>query len=152
MASHWTSMCLSVHQSYVRPSIFRFRMITRVNINGFSPNLVCALILWRSGLRLLMGKFHQMFTELSARDTIMAGYYKLTFLLRNMAPLNVLKICTPKFLTKCRPRSNLKELSDQVLHHLPFQYYYFKKQLHKKQNLGKKKKWNKVYKILVHLP
>ena len=27
---------------------FRFRMITLVNINGFSPNLVCALILWRS--------------------------------------------------------------------------------------------------------
>ena len=28
-----------------------------LNINGFSPNLVCALILWRSGLGLLMGKF-----------------------------------------------------------------------------------------------
>ena len=25
--------------------------------HGFSPNLVCALILWRSGLGLLMGKF-----------------------------------------------------------------------------------------------
>ena len=29
----------------VHPSIFHFRMITWVNINGFSPNLVCALIL-----------------------------------------------------------------------------------------------------------
>ena len=38
-------------------------------MNGFSPNLVCALILWSSGLGLLMGKFHQIFTELSARDT-----------------------------------------------------------------------------------
>ena len=43
-------------------------MITCVNINGFSPNLVCALILWRSGLILLMGKFRQIFMELSARD------------------------------------------------------------------------------------
>ena len=57
-------MCLSV-----RPSVFRFRMITRVNTNGFSPNLVCALILWMSGLGLPMGKFRQIFTELSARDT-----------------------------------------------------------------------------------
>ena len=53
----------------VHPSVFRFRMITRVNINGFPPNLVCALILWRSGLGLLMGKFCQFLTELSARNT-----------------------------------------------------------------------------------
>ena len=46
-----------------------FQMITWVNINGFSPNLVCAFILWRSGLELLIGKFHQILTELSARDT-----------------------------------------------------------------------------------
>ena len=43
---------------------YRFRMIT----NGFSPNLVCALILWRSRLGLLMGKFRQILTALSARD------------------------------------------------------------------------------------
>ena len=48
---------------------FCFRMITWVNINGFSPNLVCVLILWRSGLGLRMGKFHQILTELSAQDT-----------------------------------------------------------------------------------
>ena len=41
-----------VIRSYIRPSVFRFRMITRVN-------LVCALILWRSGLGWLMGKFNQ---------------------------------------------------------------------------------------------
>ena len=40
----------SVSRTSIRPAIFRFRMITWVNINGFSPNLVCALILWRSGL------------------------------------------------------------------------------------------------------
>ena len=51
-------------------------------MNGFSPNLVCALILWRSGLGLLMGKFLQILIELSARDTIMAGYYSLTFFLK----------------------------------------------------------------------
>ena len=62
-----------VRPSVIRPSVhlsvFCFRMITRVNINGFSPNLVCPLILWRSGLGLLMGKFRQILTELSARDT-----------------------------------------------------------------------------------
>ena len=35
----------------------------------FSPNLLYALALRGSGLELLMGKFHQIFTELSARDT-----------------------------------------------------------------------------------
>ena len=43
-----------VHPSVVRPSVcpsvFRFQMITWVNINRFSPNLVCALILWRFGI------------------------------------------------------------------------------------------------------
>ena len=48
---------------------FRFRTITWVNNKRFSPNLVCALILWRSGFGLLMCKFHQFLTELSARDT-----------------------------------------------------------------------------------
>ena len=36
---------------------FHLRMITIVIIDGFLPNLVCALILWRSALGLLMGKF-----------------------------------------------------------------------------------------------
>ena len=68
----------------VCPSVFRFQMKTLVNFNRFSPNLVCALILWRSGLGLLMGKFHQIFTELSAHDRIMAEYYSLTFLFMNL--------------------------------------------------------------------
>ena len=49
--------------------IFCFRMITCVNISGFSPNLVCALILWRSGFGMLMGKICQILMELSAEDT-----------------------------------------------------------------------------------
>ena len=48
---------------------FHFWMITSVNINGFSPNLVCALILWRSALRLLMVEFRPFLTELSAHNT-----------------------------------------------------------------------------------
>ena len=59
----------SIHPSVVRPSVFRFRMIIWININRFSTNLVCVLISWRSGLGLLMGKFHQILMELSARDT-----------------------------------------------------------------------------------
>ena len=47
---------------------FSFRTITLVNINGFSPNLVCALMLWKSGLGLLIGKFRQFLTELSAHN------------------------------------------------------------------------------------
>ena len=66
-------VCPSVHPSVIHSSV---RFLFLDDINGFSPNLVCALILWRSGLGLLMGKF----TELSARDTIMAGYYSLMFL------------------------------------------------------------------------
>ena len=58
-------VCLSVVHLSV---CFSLKMITSVNISGFSPNLVCALILWRSGLGLLMGKFRQFLTELSARD------------------------------------------------------------------------------------
>ena len=48
---------------------FRFRTISWVNNKGFSPNLLYALTLRRSGLGLLMGNFRQLFTELSARDT-----------------------------------------------------------------------------------
>ena len=44
-------------------------MITQVNVNGFSPNLVCALILWSSVLGLLMANFRQYLIELPARDT-----------------------------------------------------------------------------------
>ena len=62
------SVRASIHRRSIRLSIFRFQMITWVNINGFPPNLVCALILWRSGLGLLIGKVCQSFTELSARD------------------------------------------------------------------------------------
>ena len=42
-------------------------MIICVNINGFSPNLVCVLISWRSALVLLIGKFRQILTVICPR-------------------------------------------------------------------------------------
>ena len=39
-------------------------------MNGVSPNLVCALILWLSGLGLQMGKFRQLLTEFAWVDQI----------------------------------------------------------------------------------
>ena len=45
---------------------FHLWMITLVNINRFSSNFVFALIIWRSALGLLMCKFCQFLTELSA--------------------------------------------------------------------------------------
>ena len=50
-------------------SIVSFPDDNAVNINGFSLNLVCALILWKSGLGLFSGKFLQFLTELSAHHT-----------------------------------------------------------------------------------
>ena len=70
MVSRWMYVCLSVCRLSVHLSI-RFCLFLDDNLskhNGISPNLVCAWILWRSGLGLLMGKFRQTFTELSPRD------------------------------------------------------------------------------------
>ena len=66
MVSRWSSVCLSVHLWS------RIRTITLVN--EFSPNLVCALILWRSSLGLLMGKFCQFLFELSAGEKILSSF------------------------------------------------------------------------------
>ena len=63
------------------------RMILIVIIDGFSPNLVCALILWNSTLGMLMGKFCLFLTSshlpgtlwlFIPRYTIVAGYYGFT--------------------------------------------------------------------------
>ena len=47
----YCGIALAVRMS-VHPSVVRL-----VNVNGFLLNSVCALISWRSGLGLLMGKF-----------------------------------------------------------------------------------------------
>ena len=61
----------SIFDSYLPATCpyFHFWTITLVNINGFSSNLVRALILWRSAFGLLMGKFHPFLTELSVHNT-----------------------------------------------------------------------------------
>ena len=59
MVSHWPSLCVSV---------FLFRGYN-LNISGFSPNLVCALILWRSGLGFPMGKFCKFLTVCQPHDS-----------------------------------------------------------------------------------
>ena len=48
---------------------FHFWMITLLNVNGFSPNLVGALIFWTSALGLLMVEFRLFLTQLSASNT-----------------------------------------------------------------------------------
>ena len=60
---------------------FHFQMITCVNINGFSPNLVNAFILWRSGMGLLMDSLGLFLTELSAHHRVVVGYHHFTILL-----------------------------------------------------------------------
>ena len=50
-------------------SVFSFLDYNFSNFNGFSPNLVCAMILWISSLVFLSGKLHQFLTELSAHNT-----------------------------------------------------------------------------------
>ena len=54
-------------------SIFSFLDNNLSKCQKISPDLVYAL--WRSGLGLLMGKFRQFLTELSALLIIMVGYY-----------------------------------------------------------------------------
>ena len=53
--------------------------ITLVKINGFSPNLVCALILWTSAFGLLIAGFHLFLTELSASNTSIFYFQDNTF-------------------------------------------------------------------------
>ena len=55
----------SIFDSYLPGTrrYFHFWTITLLNINRFSPNLVCALILWTSALGLLMVEFRLFLTE-----------------------------------------------------------------------------------------
>ena len=69
---------LSIFDSYLLAvhRYFHSQMITLVNISGFSPSLVCVLILSRPGFGLLMGEF---LTELSARDMCLFSFLKDNF-------------------------------------------------------------------------
>ena len=59
--------CLSVHPSIC---ILFLDDNLSIPISGFSPNLVFALILWRSGLGLLMGKFRQILMVICRRHAL----------------------------------------------------------------------------------
>ena len=60
---------LSVHPSVIHPSVFLFPEDNLSECQWIFTKLSkCALILWRSGLGLLMGKFHQFLTKNLARD------------------------------------------------------------------------------------
>ena len=65
MVSGWSSVSPSV-----RPSVhFLFPDDNFSKHQWILTKFGSALILWRSGLGLLMGKFRQFLTELSAQDT-----------------------------------------------------------------------------------
>ena len=73
---------------------FHFRMITWININGFSPNLVCALILWRSGLGLLIGEFRQFFTLSACNTSILLFPSKSEWIFTKLGMcINIVEIC-----------------------------------------------------------
>ena len=61
-------------------SIFLFLDNNLSQYQWISPNKVCQLILWKSGLGLRLGKFCQVLTELSACLTIVAGCYRFVFI------------------------------------------------------------------------
>ena len=64
MVSCLTSVCRSARPSVLPPSV---HILFPDDIYGyFLPNLVYALVLWASCLELLVGKFRQFLTELSA--------------------------------------------------------------------------------------
>ena len=62
-------MSPSVRPSYVRPSVrFSFLDDNLSKHQWIFTKLSMCIDMWRSGLGLLMGKFRQFLTELSARD------------------------------------------------------------------------------------
>ena len=68
------SVCLSIHCMFICPSIFSFP-----DDNRYSPNLVCALILWRFDLELVNGQIYQFLTFICLQMKL-AGYYQFSFL------------------------------------------------------------------------
>ena len=63
-------------------------------LSVFHQTWYCIDIIWRSGLELLMGKFRQFLTELSAHHMIVTGCYHSTFLLQREKSLAEMTIPT----------------------------------------------------------
>ena len=102
------------------PLNFPFLTITSVNINGFLRNLVCALILWGSGLGLLIGKFSELLTELSASKMSIFfsdnNFSKYQLIFKKLAMcIDIVKIC---FGTAIRPISSIFRVI--CLQHYPY--------------------------------
>ena len=69
-----------LHVSVCSTSIFYFQDNNLSKSQSiFTKFFMCALILWSSALGLLVGKFRQFLTELSAHDTKIAGHYPFMF-------------------------------------------------------------------------
>ena len=84
MVSLWTfvclSVCLSVRQSSVRPSVFSFLDDNLSEHQWIFTKLGMCIDIVEIWFGIAYQQISSNFTELSARDTIMAGYYSLTLL------------------------------------------------------------------------
>ena len=78
-------VCLSVHPS-ARPSVSH-TSIRISSINGCSPDLVCALIWWRSGLGLLMGKFRQFWQSYLPKTCPYFRFRIITVNIKGLSPI-----------------------------------------------------------------
>ena len=89
----------SISRTFVHPSVFHFRMITCVNINGFSPNLVCALILWTSGLGLLMANFVKLLQSYLPETCPYFHFRMITWVNINGFSTNLIIVCNKNVLS-----------------------------------------------------
>ena len=94
MDVHPLVVCPSIHILFPDDNLSKHQWI--------SPILVCALILRRSGLDLLMGKFHQFLTELTASNNSGGlwgeGGYCFMFLFSCMMASNFINVFTLNIL------------------------------------------------------
>ena len=91
----WENFLTFLTESSARDTtLFSFLIENFSKSHEFSPKLVCALILWRSALGLLMGKFRLFLTELSAHNT--SPYFTLrtiTWVNLNVFLSNLVPVC-----------------------------------------------------------
>ena len=71
---------------------FHLRMITLINISGFSLNMLCALTLKISALGSLIGKFRQLMSVFSFLDDNFTKKYQWIFTKLNVC-IDVVNIC-----------------------------------------------------------
>ena len=108
----------SIFDSYLPAThpYFCFRMITWVNMNWFSPNLVCAAILWRSCLGLLMIKFCQFLTVICPPNVHIFCFQMITW-------VNINRYSPDLVCALILWRSGLGLLMGKFCHVLCFYFY-----------------------------